>query len=117
MEPEASELPKGLVLFGGGHVHIRHRGSTPLDDVGSNNRPPLGARRPRRDTSDQGLALIPNCHILARATTTSWARLRRSTILSALGPSTPSRFCFWELTRAELSSGSPILGMLWSILA
>lgn len=37
MEPEASEFPKGLVLYGGGHVHIRHRGSFPLDDVGSNN--------------------------------------------------------------------------------
>ncbi|RXH73735.1 hypothetical protein DVH24_016557 [Malus domestica] len=35
-EPEASELSKGLVLYGGGHVHIRHRGSTPLGDVGSN---------------------------------------------------------------------------------
>ncbi|RXH86727.1 hypothetical protein DVH24_022000 [Malus domestica] len=25
MEPEVSELPKGLVLYGGGHVHLRHR--------------------------------------------------------------------------------------------
>ena len=32
-------------------------------------------------------------------------------------PTTPSRFCFWELTRAELPRGSPILGMLWPILA
>ncbi|RXH91140.1 hypothetical protein DVH24_020163 [Malus domestica] len=32
------------------------------------------------------LALIPNCHIPARAPTTSRARLHRSTILSALGP-------------------------------
>ncbi|CAN6695954.1 unnamed protein product [Malus baccata var. baccata] len=46
---------------------------------------PLGARRPRRHTSDQGLALIPNCHIPARAPTTSRVRLHRSTILSALG--------------------------------
>ena len=37
MNSEASELPKGLVLYGGGHVHIRHRGSSPLDDVGYNN--------------------------------------------------------------------------------
>ncbi|RXH75814.1 hypothetical protein DVH24_039513 [Malus domestica] len=50
-EPEANEHPKGLVLYGGGHVHIRHRGSTPLDDVGSNNPLPLGARRPCRHTS------------------------------------------------------------------
>ena len=47
---------------------------------------PSGARRPRRHTSGQGLALIPNCHIPARAPTTSQARLHRSTILSALGP-------------------------------
>ena len=36
MEPKVSELPKGLVLVGGGHVHIRHRGFTPLSDMGSN---------------------------------------------------------------------------------
>ena len=47
---------------------------------------PLGARRPRRHISGQGLTLIPNCHIPARAPTISRARLRRSTILSALGP-------------------------------
>ena len=39
MEPEASELPKGLTLFGGGYVHIRHRRSTPLGNVGSYIRP------------------------------------------------------------------------------
>ena len=32
------------------------------------------------------LALVPNCHIAARAPTTSRARLRCSTILSPLGP-------------------------------
>ncbi|KAM2041111.1 hypothetical protein ACFX16_034957 [Malus domestica] len=48
--------------------------------------PLRGARRLRRLTSDQGLPLIPNCHISARAPTTSQARLHRSTILSALGP-------------------------------
>ena len=62
-EPEASELPKGLVLGRDGNIHIR---ITPLGDVGSHNPPPLGARRPRRHTSGQGLALIPNCHIPAR---------------------------------------------------
>ncbi|RXH97346.1 hypothetical protein DVH24_036014 [Malus domestica] len=35
----------------------------------------------------------------------------RSTILSALVPTTLSRFCFWELTR-ELPSGPPIMGVL-----
>ncbi|RXH86667.1 hypothetical protein DVH24_021940 [Malus domestica] len=54
--------------------------------MGCYNPPLLGAQRPRRHTSGQGLTLIPNCHILARAPTTSQARLRRSTILSALGP-------------------------------
>ncbi|RXH89181.1 hypothetical protein DVH24_031538, partial [Malus domestica] len=33
MESEANELPKGLVLYGGEHVHIRHRGSTPMYDM------------------------------------------------------------------------------------
>ncbi|CAN6559919.1 unnamed protein product [Malus baccata var. baccata] len=34
MEPEASEFPKGLVLYGGGHVHIRHITHSPLVDMG-----------------------------------------------------------------------------------
>ncbi|RXI06881.1 hypothetical protein DVH24_026017 [Malus domestica] len=33
-EPEASELPKGLVLGRDENIHIRLTGSTPLDDVG-----------------------------------------------------------------------------------
>ncbi|RXH70948.1 hypothetical protein DVH24_015570 [Malus domestica] len=78
-KPEASELPKGLALGRDGNIHIRLTGSIPLADVG-------WARRPHRQTSDQGLTLIPNCHILARALTTSRARLRHSTILFALGP-------------------------------
>ena len=85
-EPEASKLPKGIVLGRDGNIHARLTGSTPLGDVGSYNPPPLRARRPRRHTSGQGLALIPNCHIPAQAPTTSRARLRRNTILSALGP-------------------------------
>ncbi|RXH89079.1 hypothetical protein DVH24_006057 [Malus domestica] len=43
MEPEASELPKGLVLGKDGNIHIRLTGSTPLGDVGCYNPPPLGA--------------------------------------------------------------------------
>ena len=113
MEPEASELPKGLVLFGGGHVHIRHRGSTPLDNVGSNNPPPLGAGRPRRHTSDQGLAMIPNCHIPARATTTSRARLRRNTILFALGPDHALTVLFLGTHASRTSQWVTHLGMLW----
>ena len=85
MEPEASEFPKGLVLGRDENIHIRLTESTPLGDVGSYNPPPLGARRPRRHNSGQGLALIPNCYIPARAPTTTRARLNRSTILSALG--------------------------------
>ncbi|RXH78936.1 hypothetical protein DVH24_034143 [Malus domestica] len=34
MEPEASELPKGLVLGRDENIHIRFTRSTPLDDVG-----------------------------------------------------------------------------------
>ncbi|KAM1293905.1 hypothetical protein ACFX2H_013900 [Malus domestica] len=60
MKPEASKLPKSLVLGRDGNIHIRLRGSTPLGDVGCYNPLPLGARRPRRHTSSQGLALIPN---------------------------------------------------------
>ena len=48
MEPEASELPKGLALDRDGNIHIR---ITPLRNVGSHNPPPLGARRPRRHTT------------------------------------------------------------------
>ena len=69
MEPEASELPKGLSLGRDENIHIRLTGSTPLGHVGSYNPPPLGARRPRRHTG-QGLALIPNFHIPTKAPTT-----------------------------------------------
>ncbi|RXI09453.1 hypothetical protein DVH24_034070 [Malus domestica] len=62
-EPEASELPKGLMLGMDRNIHLR---ITPLGDVGCYNPPPLGARRPRRHTFGQGLALIPICHIPAR---------------------------------------------------
>ena len=37
MESEASEFPKGLVLNGGEHVHIRHITPFSLVDVGSHN--------------------------------------------------------------------------------
>ncbi|RXH73916.1 hypothetical protein DVH24_016738 [Malus domestica] len=40
-EPEASELPKGLVLGRDGNIHLR---ITPLGDVGCYNPPTLGAR-------------------------------------------------------------------------
>ncbi|RXH98388.1 hypothetical protein DVH24_010713 [Malus domestica] len=33
IESKASESPKGLVLYGGGHVHIRHIAPFPLVDV------------------------------------------------------------------------------------
>ena len=35
MESETSELPKGLVLGRDENIHIRHKGSTSLGDVGS----------------------------------------------------------------------------------
>ncbi|KAM1992689.1 hypothetical protein TB2_008607 [Malus domestica] len=86
MESEANELPKGLVLGRDGNIHTRLTRSTLLGDVGCNNLPSLRARRPRRHTSSQGLALIPNCHSPAWVPTTSRARLRRSTILSVFCP-------------------------------
>ncbi|KAM1329370.1 hypothetical protein ACFX2F_013549 [Malus domestica] len=66
MELEASELLKGLVLGRDENIHIRHIGSTTFGNVGRYNPPPLGARRPRRHTFSQGLALMPNCHIPTR---------------------------------------------------
>ena len=50
-EPEASELPKVLVLGKDGNIHIR---ITPLGDVGCHNPPPLGVQRLHRHTRDQG---------------------------------------------------------------
>ncbi|CAN6552269.1 unnamed protein product [Malus baccata var. baccata] len=43
MEPEANELPKGLVLGKDGNIYIRLTGSTPLGDIGCYNPPLLGA--------------------------------------------------------------------------
>ena len=58
MEPEASEFPKGIVLYRGGrwactykaqnplsvgHVHIRHITHSPLVNVECYNPPPFGA--------------------------------------------------------------------------
>ncbi|CAN6714584.1 unnamed protein product [Malus baccata var. baccata] len=84
MKSEASELPKGLVLGRDENIHIRLTRSTPLGDV---DRARLHrARHPHRHTFDQGLTLIPNCHIPARAPTPSRARLHHSTILSAFVP-------------------------------
>ena len=77
---------------------------------------PLGVRRPRRHTSGHGLALIPNCHIQARAPTTSRARLRRSTILSALSPDHALTVLFMG-THEQLPNGSPIMGLLQPNLA
>ncbi|KAM1963009.1 hypothetical protein ACFX16_023238 [Malus domestica] len=76
---------------------------------------PLRARRPRRHTSAQRLALIPNCHIPARASTTSRARLCRSMILSALSPDHALTVLFVGSHASRTSCGSPILGMLWPL--
>ncbi|RXH88235.1 hypothetical protein DVH24_042306, partial [Malus domestica] len=92
MEPETSELSKGLAY----RIHS-------LGDVGCYNPSLLWAQQPHRHTSGQRLALIPNCHIPARAPTTSRTGLHHSTILSALGPDHA------ELTQ-EILSRSPILG-------
>ncbi|RXI02027.1 hypothetical protein DVH24_015376 [Malus domestica] len=50
MESEASEFPKGLMLYGGGHVHIRHITPSSLVHVECYNSPPFGVRRPRWHT-------------------------------------------------------------------
>ncbi|CAN6711167.1 unnamed protein product [Malus baccata var. baccata] len=78
IEPETSELPKSLMLSRDENIHIRFIGSTPLGDVGCYNPSPLRARRPRRHTSGQGLALIP--FVTSRpGSTTSWARTHTRT--------------------------------------
>ncbi|KAM1701832.1 hypothetical protein ACFXTN_025046 [Malus domestica] len=73
---------------------------------------PLGARRPHRHTSGQGLALIPFVtsqpefhHILGPL-------YHRNTILSALGPNHTLTVLFLG-THEQLSSGSSIMGVLW----
>ncbi|KAM2485923.1 hypothetical protein ACFX1W_038058 [Malus domestica] len=73
-EPEASELPKGLVLGRDGNIHLK---ITPLGDVGCYNPHSLRARRPRRYTSGQGLALIPLVTSRPRSTT---SRARSTTV-------------------------------------
>ncbi|CAN6697219.1 unnamed protein product [Malus baccata var. baccata] len=82
-EPEASELPKGLVLGRDGNIHLR---ITPLGDVGSYNPPPL-----------RGPTTFPLHHC--------------STILSALGPDHALTVLFLG-THEQLPSGSPIMGAL-----
>ncbi|RXH74468.1 hypothetical protein DVH24_029189 [Malus domestica] len=47
-EPEASELPKCLVLGRDENIHLR---ITPLGNVGCHNPPTLGARRPHQHTT------------------------------------------------------------------
>ena len=107
-EPEASELPKGLVLLGRDeNIHIRLTRSIPLGDVGSYNPPPLGVRRPLQHTSGQGLALIPNCHIPTRAPPHPGLDSIIARYCPLWAPTKPSRFCFWELTQ-NFPMGHPL---------
>ncbi|KAM1317521.1 hypothetical protein ACFX13_002878 [Malus domestica] len=83
MDPEANELPKGLVLGRDGNIHIRLTGSTPLDDWDLTIHPLKGptsslAHFQPGIGSDTKLSL-PN-----QGSTTSRARLHCSTTLSAL---------------------------------
>ncbi|KAM1620696.1 hypothetical protein FF1_019291 [Malus domestica] len=54
MEPEVSELPKGLVLGRDENIHLRLRGSTPLGDVARQAEPEssktAGCKKTRRGT-------------------------------------------------------------------
>ncbi|CAN6685653.1 unnamed protein product [Malus baccata var. baccata] len=68
-EPEASELPKSLVLGRDENIHLR---IALLGDVGCYNPPPLGT--------------CPRRHTTARADHFPGPLHHRSTILSALGP-------------------------------
>ncbi|RXI03750.1 hypothetical protein DVH24_038024 [Malus domestica] len=94
MEPEVSELPKDLgpelpkdlVLGRGGNIHIRLIGSTPLGDVGCHNPTPLRGPTYLSAHFRPGIGSDTKLSHPAQAPTTSRARLRHSTILSALGP-------------------------------
>ena len=109
MEPEASELPKGLVLGRDGNIHIR---ITPLGDVGSHNPPPLRGPTSSSAHFRPGIGSDTKLSHPDPGSTTSRARSTTVTQYCPLwAPTTPSRFCFWELTR-ELPGGSPILGLL-----
>ncbi|KAM1752941.1 hypothetical protein ACFX12_005584 [Malus domestica] len=109
MEPKACELPKGFVLGRDENIHLR---IIPLGDVGCYNPPPLGARRPRRHTSDQRLALIP--FVTSRPGTDHFPGLfqHRSTILSALGPNHALTVLFLGTHEQLPSGGSPIMRLL-----
>ncbi|RXH84513.1 hypothetical protein DVH24_032797, partial [Malus domestica] len=79
-EPEASELPKGLVLGRDENIHLR---ITPLGDVRCYKIQIANKQINKNHITRWG---NPICHISARDPTTSRARLRYNTILSALGP-------------------------------
>ncbi|RXH98754.1 hypothetical protein DVH24_011079 [Malus domestica] len=106
-EPKASEIPKCLMLGKDENIHLR---ITSLGDVGCYNPPPL------KGPTFYFLKVVNECHIPAQAQ----PFLRLDSVIARYcplwAPTTPSRFCFWELTR-ELSSGSPILGLLSRQLA
>ncbi|KAM1736911.1 hypothetical protein ACFX12_015215 [Malus domestica] len=109
-EPEASELPKCLVLGRDENIHLR---ITPLGDMRCYNPPPLGAQRPRRHTSDQGLALIP------------FVTSRPGVTTSRAHSTTVARYCpLWVYhslmvlflgTHKRFPNGSPIMGVLWPL--
>ncbi|KAI5338362.1 hypothetical protein L3X38_017633 [Prunus dulcis] len=100
MESEASELPKGVVLDGGGHVHIRHITPSPLINVGYYNPPLLGTRRSRRHT--RTTQQIDSDTKLSHPEIGS--AVARYCPLSA--PYLSSQFYFWELT-SNFSVGHP----------
>ncbi|KAM2377343.1 hypothetical protein TB2_043438 [Malus domestica] len=91
------------------NIHLR---ITPLCDVGCYNPSPLGARRPRRHTFDQGLALIPFVTSRPGADHFPGPLHHRSTILSALGLDHALTVLFLR-THEQLPNGSPILEVLW----
>ncbi|RXH85140.1 hypothetical protein DVH24_041908 [Malus domestica] len=111
MEPEASELPKGLMLGRDENIHIR---ITPLEMH-------TWKLEPEVSELPKGLVLgrDENIHIritpLGDAPTTSQAQLHRSTILSVLGPDHAFMVLFlgthtsWDCSRANpLNFGVPM---------
>ena len=71
----------------------------------------LNFRVPTEPEANERLALIPNCQIPTRVPPHPGLDSTVARYCLLWAPTTPSQFCFWELTR-ELPSGSPIIGLL-----
>ena len=89
-EAEASELPKSLVLGKDGNIHIRLTGCTPLGNVGLTIHP---LRGPTSSSAHFRPGIGSDTKLSHPGLDSAVARY-----CPLWAPTTPSRFCFWELT-------------------